>query len=672
MNFHLNENGNNYLDICLNLSDKNLNDSDLDKILNIKSNSNISYVDLNNNNITYIPEKLIEIYPNIKKLDILNNPILDFNGLKKFKNLLDLNININDPKEVISLLNNSIKLCKLNNIYTTNSIFIDLEEKILEEHSFKNEFQSYNKILIKFKKLFKCKNIIDNYSLKDGEDKDITNISQNDLFDNFLIKFQELVEKETLSLNSLIEKEKENFSLFSKVNTTKLKIYSHFLNSLTTLIFEENKIDLILFDNNIINSENQNKLKLLIQEYKETIHNINKDCLDHIQILINSYDIVFKELSNKIEENNLFFSKIEELDMEKNKIIKNSRLVIKNLEETISKFKLNNTNFNSIVNGNREKEKVISGESYNSVDIHKNYNSRNLINQHNCLSPEKLHVKKTFTINFMKDLIEEIYESKTKHDMKCLDLKQNRETLDQYIFSFLTQRHGLKELVMENLITLYNSIKKYAKNSVEISFFGKILRNDIEEDYRYIFIKLKSTIKELLVLAIKNKYPLKLSSEITELIKSKENQTLLLEKDEWSYIIKFLYETKDSKLVELLIKKDSISFIQLEKIILNYQVTSRINYLKQFTRIFKNFDSEKKGFLNDKEFDELIIYLKELKSINGYTNKLNSEDIIKNHFCSKNRLNYSDIISSFSKIKINFGNVLITLMDLISKKISNE
>ena len=41
---------------------------------------------------------------------------------------------------------------------------------------------------------------------------------------------------------------------------------------------------------------------------------------------------------------------------------------------------------------------------------------------------------------------------------------------------------------------IINSVKKFAKENVDVSLFGKILRNDLEEDYRIIYFKLKSTL----------------------------------------------------------------------------------------------------------------------------------------------------------------------------------
>ncbi len=44
----------------------------------------------------------------------------------------------------------------------------------------------------------------------------------------------------------------------------------------------------------------------------------------------------------------------------------------------------------------------------------------------------------------MKDVIEEIYESKTNFDKKCIEAKLPRETMEQHMYTFLNQKYGLK------------------------------------------------------------------------------------------------------------------------------------------------------------------------------------------------------------------------------------
>lgn len=69
------------------------------------------------------------------------------------------------------------------------------------------------------------------------------------------------------------------------------------------------------------------------------------------------------------------------------------------------------------------------------------------------------------------------------------------------MYTFLNQKFGLKNLIIEWATSIINGIKMYANEEPDICLFGKILRNEIEEDYRVIFKKLKGSIYDLLIVS---------------------------------------------------------------------------------------------------------------------------------------------------------------------------
>ena len=44
----------------------------------------------------------------------------------------------------------------------------------------------------------------------------------------------------------------------------------------------------------------------------------------------------------------------------------------------------------------------------------------------------------------LKDVIEEIFNSKTKYDQRCIESKLPRETMEQHMYTYLNQKYGLK------------------------------------------------------------------------------------------------------------------------------------------------------------------------------------------------------------------------------------
>eukprot|EP00351_Strombidinopsis_sp_SopsisLIS2011_P003375 CAMPEP_0116875592 /NCGR_PEP_ID=MMETSP0463-20121206/7622_1 /TAXON_ID=181622 /ORGANISM="Strombidinopsis sp, Strain SopsisLIS2011" /LENGTH=63 /DNA_ID=CAMNT_0004521527 /DNA_START=353 /DNA_END=544 /DNA_ORIENTATION=+ len=61
-----------------------------------------------------------------------------------------------------------------------------------------------------------------------------------------------------------------------------------------------------------------------------------------------------------------------------------------------------------------------------------------------------------------------------------------RETLEQYMYTYLNQRYGLKNLIIEWAAAIINAVKLYQKDQHDVQLFGKILRNECDEEFRLI------------------------------------------------------------------------------------------------------------------------------------------------------------------------------------------
>ena len=274
----------------------------------------------------------------------------------------------------------------------------------------------------------------------------------------------------------------------------------------------------------------------------------------------------------------------------------------------------------------------------------------------------------------------EIYNSKISFDRKCYENGKPRETLEQHMYTYLNQKYGLKTLIIEWASSIINAIKLYSSEDCEINLFGKILRNEQEEDSRLILTKLQDNISELLEYYLKSKSPLKSQKEIKKLLLQKKNG--LLTEEEWKGIIYYIYAEEDAKILEnkiihyiqkqidkekndkindlipintvseinqtyntgnnyllsgtstLDLKKnssnylnthgikkmtrtemfnlfkfqedDSISYKRFIKIIGDYHIRNREKYLKNFVKLFRKFDSDLDGVLNENEFIDMI------------------------------------------------------------------
>ena len=262
-------------------------------------------------------------------------------------------------------------------------------------------------------------------------------------------------------------------------------------------------------------------------------------------------------------------------------------------------------------------------------------------------------VTRTLSLKQLKDLITEIYESKSKFDEKCVESKMPRETMEQHMYTFLNQKYGLRSLIIEWVAAIITGIKTYSAEDNDVAVFGKILRNECDEEFRFVQNQVKETVNELLKIQIKNKYPLKVATEINKIVDDRINGFIL--EDEWTEVVRYMYNDLDSQSIlnniwhtvnskpalssrtrtsrEDLLKKEAkssvISYVEFLKILLDFQLKAHEKFLQPFIKVFRNVANSKSGVLNENDFitlckqidlDESVI-MKMLGVIDPYENQ---------------------------------------------------
>jgi len=237
-------------------------------------------------------------------------------------------------------------------------------------------------------------------------------------------------------------------------------------------------------------------------------------------------------------------------------------------------------------------------------------------------------VGKALSIRQLKEIIEDIYASKSKFDIKCLETHLPRETMEQHLYTYLNQKYGLKNLILDWAQAIINGVRKYSGEDNDVAVFGKILRNEIDEEFRFVQRQLKETVHELLRVYLKGKLPMKSDEDILNLV-HKRTAGYILE-EEWVDIVKYMYNAEDSVSIIMRVReiikeknpprrrtgrtnepgkeKDSnnILYHDFLKVLLDFQLQGHERFLGKFVRLFKQFDADKNGILNEAEFVQLL------------------------------------------------------------------
>lgn len=211
------------------------------------------------------------------------------------------------------------------------------------------------------------------------------------------------------------------------------------------------------------------------------------------------------------------------------------------------------------------------------------------------------------------------------------------------MYTYLNQRYGLKNLIIEWAASIINGIKKYSKEDHTVGLFGKILRNECDEEFRFIQIHVTDTLTQLLKVVLKEKHVHKSEADINRQVGS--IQTGFVDDQVWAKIIERMYDQQDCLILEemfhetvrrrieggfadvsgsirlegkskmsreeklvLLASKDSkkLLFNEFLKTVLDFQLSEHEKFLFKFRQIFKIIDNDNNGVINEQEFTRLV------------------------------------------------------------------
>lgn len=113
------------------------------------------------------------------------------------------------------------------------------------------------------------------------------------------------------------------------------------------------------------------------------------------------------------------------------------------------------------------------------------------------------------------------------------------------MYTYLNQRYGLKNLIIEWAAALINGLKTYLREDHDVALFGKILKNECDEEFRFIQMHVKETLVSLLRVLIKDKWPFKSEAEVGKIIEGVQGANGQMEEWMWRKIIEKMYDPKD-------------------------------------------------------------------------------------------------------------------------------
>ena len=520
----------------------------------------------------------------------------------------------------------------------------------------------------------------------------ITSIKkENDPTNEFLTSFENLFKNQIDIINSCVKNNEPNFIYATNVLVAQVKIFNYFNTKyleeyLSQSDSESSKI-LILISENMSNTVN--KMVDIIFKLGTRSKEINKQVSD-LQNKANQIDIVMKELN---DENNILKEKNIKLKEENDLITK--KLLNSNYSMNEPKIK----NKNKITNP-KSPNNINNDNMINNFDMNPNKVSYGNIQSNISLSKLSHAGSRVFTIKMMKEVISNMYSSKVAFDKKCIQNKQAKQTMEEFMYTYLNQKYGLKNMVIEWATNIINGIQTFSAEDTEISLFGKILKNELEENCQLLMPNLKENINSIILNILRKENPYKNDIEINKMKNNLIKSELPPEKIQ--QVVEALFDEKGREVLfdkinkeidnkkAIVMKNNKINgkysreeinkinaqkqnecnFIQYDfllEICLEYQIKLHIKYLKPFLKLFQYIDEDRDGVLNEEQFIELV------KKLNIFGEE-NLEQVIDEFLNNidpyrNNHITFSDTVDLFSKINYDENQ---TILDKFCLKDNNN
>jgi hypothetical protein len=234
------------------------------------------------------------------------------------------------------------------------------------------------------------------------------------------------------------------------------------------------------------------------------------------------------------------------------------------------------------------------------------------IHQSRASSDKAYKPAKELSLRQLRDIMTSVYASKLQDDARRTDLQEPLITMEQFLYSFLGKRYGLKSVVHEWSTAIFRTIQKYAQKEMDVMVFGKILQNKLSESFASVQDTLRATVQMLLRNNIQLRHPGRNQPELDEMWRQLMKAVPRMECDE---VVRYMYNDRDCVIVlERLAKEcqdgngesDYISYKAFIHILLSFQMNLTEGFLTDFVAISRQVDTTGHGTLNPAQLEELV------------------------------------------------------------------
>jgi len=221
----------------------------------------------------------------------------------------------------------------------------------------------------------------------------------------------------------------------------------------------------------------------------------------------------------------------------------------------------------------------------------------------------------------LRDIMNLVYQSKHQADDECVENNEPKDTMSNYLFSYLRSKYGSRTAVEEWYHVIKKGIDKYSRRDPEIDVFGKILQNELPESFPLVQEQLSKSVLSILRRNLEESNENLSASEISVIWNAWDRQGVPLEAI--NEVVRFMYSSQDRQdileelrelsekpqpagLMEVAVKKDCIRLNRFLQVLKSFQLELADKYLVDFIRMFREVDVNGNGTINGHQLQDLV------------------------------------------------------------------
>ena len=496
--------------------------------------------------------------------------------------------------------------------------------------------------------------------------------------------FRQYISTQMNTVDKLIKANLPNYAYGVHVLKIKCELYNYLQKKAIALLKDNNNVILshkkrmqcvnVLENINEKIIEKENEMVRLVDALQSTLQHENMKHIVNSNDILKENETLKSTIKEHIKSKNVLEESNKLLRSKCGKMQQENELMTSQLLKSAYKLtgsKTNTSCFNSVNNHFKHSSSLTCSPCHNKLSkSFMNSSNMNYYNSYRQLSQEGL-----------LELIDEIYKSKANANRKNVSTGKPLDTMEQYMYIYLQNKYGLKNIITEVASAIISSIKEHAKVNNEIRLFGLILQNEIEEKSIQILNQIKKILNESLIMVIQLDNPYKTQNDIHAIATT--TRKTFIQEDTWLKIISLVFQ-KDKTAEETITKQiyeyinsvlnkrlctlnrsyntlsrserdlmngmktyqKKITYKDLFNIILGYHLKSRDTFLKRFKMCFKQIDTLNKGTLTKDEFYTLIVNLRLFENDCELDNNIDKLIMKLPHCEAYNAFSFSEIVDA--------------------------